>query len=90
MATDRVELYPVHLREQAQHLGGDELDRLYIQTKQLCSVKGIHNSSATSQVSSTLPSGTPCRLFRRRERNSMIGSISSRFRGIASPGRFHL
>ena len=43
-----------------------------------------------TQLISTLPSGTPFRLLSRRAKNRIIGSISSRFRGMLSPALLHL
>lgn len=42
--------------------------------------------SCRLQPTSTLPPGTPLVLFNRREKNCMIGIISSRLAGILSPG----
>ena len=47
-------------------------------------------SQVFGQPTSTLPAGTPLVLFSLRERNCMIGIISSRLLGMPSPERLYL
>ena len=49
-------------------------------------LSGHVSTSLGSQLTSTLPSGTPLTLLGLREKNCMMGIISSRLLGMLSPG----